>query len=828
MLAHKRCQALSPEQKLSLFACSGDVRRQTDGMKCHARLRLIRVTLALGLTALSVNRSAAASITVDVTKPGAKISPLLWGIFFEDINHSTDGGIYPELVRNRSFEDSAQPESWKLVQPDGGQSAMATDSSKPLNPFNRYSLRVTLDGVVTLVNEGYWGMAVEKGKGYTFRCAARTANGFKGPLQVVLRSNQGTELARASIEGLGEGWKPLTADLTAADTDPKASLAIELQGTGRVWLDMVSLMPKDTWKGHGLRPDLCEKIAALKPAFLRFPGGCWVEGDDLAHMYHWKKTVGDISEREPLWNIWQYWATHGLGFHEYLQLSEDLGAEPLFCINVGMSHRENVPLDQMGQWVQDALDAIEYANGPVDSVWGRLRAKNGHPAPFNLKYLEIGNENGGPAYAERWALFYTAIKAKYPQVELIANHWMGGYPKQPAPDLVDEHYYSDPEFFMREAGKYDSYDRKGPKIFVGEYAVTQRAGLGNLRGAIGEAAFMTGLERNGDIVAMAAYAPLFCNANHKRWPINLINFDSSRAFGIPSYYVQKLFGDYRGDVVLPTTVDSPLAEASVAGGAIGVGTWNTAAEFKDMKVTAPDGKVLFQSDFSQGTDGWKLLGDGAKWSVQDGVLRQTAEREFIRAVAGDRSWKDYDFEVKARKTSGREGFLILFHVVNDEDRTWWNLGGWDNTQHAVEMGGTLDPKRAAIETGRWYNIHVEVRGDGAKCYLDGKLIHQVNQQRVKALHASASRAKASGEVILKVVNTSAAPVTTELNLKGLKRLPKQAEAIVLTSDKPEDENTLDAPTKVAPKSATLSISGPKFNHTFPGNSLTILRFNAGK
>lgn len=797
-------------------------------MKMCRQHPLLRVSLAVLLFASAAILAPAASITVDTAKPGTKISPLLWGIFFEDINHSTDGGIYPEFVRNRSFEDAENPASWKLNQPDGGKSEMMIDSNRPLNPFNRRSLRVNLDGSATLVNEGFWGMAVEKGKGYTFRCAARADDGFKGPLQIVLRSKQGAELARASIEGLGENWKPFTADLTAADTDPKASLAIELQGKGRLWLDMVSVMPKETWKGHGLRPDLCEMIAALKPSFLRFPGGCWVEGDDMAHMYHWKKTIGDIAHREPLWNIWQYWATHGLGYHEYLQLSEDLGAEPLFCINVGMSHRENVPLDQMGQWVQDALDAIEYANGPVDSVWGGLRAKNGHPAPFNLKYLEIGNENGGPAYAERWPLFHKAIKAKYPKMQLIVNHWAGGYPKQPAAEFVDEHYYSDPEFFMREAGKYDSYDRKGPKIFVGEYAVTQNAGLGNLRGAIGEAAFMTGLERNGDIVAMAAYAPLFCNANHKRWPINLINFDSSRAFGIPSYYVQKLFSEHRGDVVLPTTVDTPMAEASAKGGAIGVGTWNTAAEFKDLKVTAPDGKVLFTSDFSQGSAGWKLLGDGAQWSTQDGALRQTAEREFIRAVAGDRSWTEYTFELKARKISGREGFLILFHNAKDDDRVWWNLGGWNNTQHAVEMGGTLDPKNAAIETGRWYDIKVVVRSDGVKCFLDGKLIHDVKPQRVKALYASASRAKTGGEVILKVVNTSGSPLVADLNLKGIKRLPAQAEAIVLTSGKPEDENTLDEPTKVVPKTEMIPVSGAKFSHTFPGNSLTVLRFKRSK
>lgn len=768
--------------------------------------------------------ATAASITVDVSKPGPKISPLLWGIFFEDINHSTDGGIYPELVRNRSFEDGDKPESWKLVNaPDGG-SEMAVDSSRPLNPFNRRSLRLKLAGTTHLINEGYWGMNIVQGKSYTFKVAARAADGFSGPLSVQLQGRTNPKLAAGEITGLTRDWAWYTLTLTATDSDPRASLRISATGKGTVWLDMVSLMPTETWKGHGLRPDLCEMLAALKPSFLRFPGGCWVEGDDMAHMYHWKQTIGDIAHRQPLWNIWQYWATHGLGFHEYLQLAEDLGAEPLFCINVGMSHRENVPLDQMGQWVQDALDAIEYANGPTNTVWGGLRARNGHPAPFNLKYLEIGNENGGPPYAERWALFYRAIKAKYPEIQLVANHWLGGYPKQPPPDLVDEHYYSNPEFFMREATKYDSYDRRGPKIFVGEYAVTQGAGLGNLRGAIGEAAFMTGLERNGDIVAMASYAPLFCNANHKRWPINLINFDSSRAYGIPSYYVQKLFSEHRGDVVLPTRVDTPPAETPVRGGAIGVGTWNTAAEFKDIKVTAPDGRVLFQSDFTRGSAGWKLLGDGARWSTQDGALRQTAEREFIRAIAGDRSWTDYTLELKARKLGGREGFLILFHNRNDEDRVWWNLGGWNNTQHAVELDGTLDPKPAAIETGRWYDIRVELRGSHIKCYLDGQLVHDLERPRVKALYASATRVTASDEIVLKVVNASAAALAADVSLEGAPPLRSPARMIVLTSEQPEDENTLEAPTKVVPRETTLAVSGNRFQHAFAGNSLTILRF----
>jgi alpha-L-arabinofuranosidase len=773
--------------------------------------------LAVKLTA------AAASIEMQVDKPGHKVAPTLWGIFFEDINLSADGGIYPELVRNRSFEDGEKPEFWKLQNATGGKSELSIDSSRPLNPLNRRSLRIAVDGAGTLENEGYWGMNLVKGEGYTLKLAARGTDGFRGPLGVKV-IGEGKGLASSEISGVTEQWRYYAVDLTAADSNPRAHLQISFSGKGSLFLDMVSLMPKKTWKGNGLRPDLAQSLDALKPSFARFPGGCWVEGETMDKMYNWKKTIGNPDARTPLWNIWGYNATHGLGFHEYLQMSEDLGAEPLFCINVGMSHRENIPMDQMGQWVQDALDAIEYANGATNTFWGGLRAKNGHPAPFNLKYLEIGNENGGAAYRERWPLFVKAIKAKHPEIQLIANHWQGGYPRDPMPEIVDEHYYNTPEFFMRQANRYDNYDRKGPKIFVGEYAVTRNGGKGNLRSAIGEAAFMTGLERNSDIVVMAAYAPLFCNANHKRWPVNLINFESSRWYGLPGYYVQKLFSEHRGDVVLPVKVEVGEIQEKAPTGCIGVGTWNTAAEFKDIKVTALDGKVLFQSDFSKDSADWKMFG-GGNWKVQDGALRQTAEREFIRALAGDKSWTDYTLTLKARKLSGREGFLVLFHINDEEDRNWWNIAGWNNTQHAIELGETLDGKRGAVETGRWYDVKVEVKGAAVKCSLDGRVVHDLKNSlgTTRGLFASATRDPKSNDIIVKVVNAAAEPTDTEINLAGIKSVASEAQAIVLTSADAKDENSLEEPMKVSPKSQTLRLAGPKFTHSFPGNSLTVLR-----
>ncbi|HWC58102.1 MAG TPA: alpha-L-arabinofuranosidase C-terminal domain-containing protein, partial [Verrucomicrobiae bacterium] len=517
-------------------------------------------------------------------------------------------------------------------------------------------------------------------------------------------------------------------------------------------------------------------------------------------------------------------------FHEYLQLAEDLGAEPLFDINVGMSHHETVPMDRMAEWQQDALDAVEYANGPTNSVWGARRAAAGHPAPFNLKYMEIGNENGGPDYLERWPLLVNAIHAKYPYIQFIANTDLRGRPgpKNPAPDIVDEHYYETPEAFMRRANQYDKYDRKGPKIFVGEYAVTSKCGLGNLRAAIGEAAFMTGMERNSDVVVMASYAPLLVNLNHRAWNPDLINFDSSRWYGLPGYYVQKMFADNRGDKTLPIEVKSPAAEAEESKGMIGVGTWNTSAEFKDIKVTAPDGTTLFASDFSSNSDGWKKLGDG-QWSIDDGALRQTAEKEFVRALAGDKSWKDYTLTLKARKISGREGFLVLFHIVGDEDRTWWNIGGWENTQNGVESGGTLDPKPGSIQTGRWYDIKVAVNGRRVQCFLDGQLIHDVNYdsaEPVKALYASAAQDKQTGDVIVKVVNASAKPLATELNLGGKKTFNGDLIASVLTSESGLDENSIAEPLKVSPKTETSHYTGTTLTRTFPGNSFTVLRFHA--
>lgn len=792
--------------------------------------RLCKLSVAVAwFFVMGLSAAMGANIAVNTAQRGPRLSPRLWGIFFEEINHAGDGGLYAELVRNRGFEDAATPEGWALVQTDGSRGIMVLDDSTPVNSATPHSLRFEIrqvaGGRVGVANSGYWGIPVRKGARYLLSFFAR-AEGFRGPLVASLE-NLGTVYARAQIPALTREWKQYKATLISSGDDPAAYLVLSATSPGRVWLDMVSLFPEDTFKRrpNGLRADLAQMLYDLRPSFCRFPGGCFVEGDRLGNAFRWKLTIGPIWHRPGHWNLWGYRSTDGLGFHEYLQMCEDLGAEPLFVINCGMSHTDIVPLDQMQEWVQDALDAIEYANGPPDSKWGALRAAAGHPQPFNLRMIEIGNENGGPAYEERYALFYDAIKARYPEIQLVANVPVSSRPM----DILDEHFYSSPDWFASQARRYDAYSRKGPKIFVGEYACTQACGLGNLRAALGEAAFMTGIERNSDVVVMAAYAPLFVNVNNRAWNPDLINFDATRCYGTPSYYVQQMFSLNRGDVVLPTEVQAPRPPQIVRGG-IGLGTWATRAEFRDIKVTRGE-EVLFADDFSAGARAWRVFkGD---WAAVDGAYRQSSTDIDCRSTTGNAGWSDYTYSLKARKLDGAEGFLIMFGVRDDANWYWLNLGGWGNVRHGIEkcLGGSktmLGPSPAgSIETGRWYDIRIELQGARIRCYLDGELIIDVFDEGPQSLYASATRDEGSGEIIVKVVNYSDQAQETTVRLDGVNRVQADATAVVLTAPSPDAENSLDEPRKVAPVKNSFHCPGPAFGYTFVPYSLTVLRIRPG-
>lgn len=785
-------------------------------------------------------------LTIDTAKQGARISPTLYGAFFEEINHAGDGGLYAELISNRSFEDNPNhPDNWLLEKKGGAKGTMALSKKELLNSAQGQALELKVEqvpegGSVRIMNSGFWGISVTQGAKYELSLYAKRSTDFSGPLTIRLESADGKKVfAEAAIPALKEGWEKQKLTLTASETAANAKLVISAAHTGTVYLDMVSMFP-ETWKNraNGLRKDLADKVDAMNPQFLRFPGGCFIEGSKPENAYRWKTTLGPIEERPGHKGYWNYRSSDGLGFHEFLQWAEDLEAIPLYVAYIGISHDGDpfskanfVPVNDLESWIQDALDAIEYANGPVTSEWGAKRAANGHPEPFNLKYIEVGNENNFQMneYIKRYPIFYKAIKEKYPDIEIIANAAVPGQPIE----IIDEHYYESPQWFMDNSTKYDSYDRKGPQIYVGEYAVTKGAGEGNLHAAIGEAAFMTGMERNSDVVKMASYAPLFVNTKDRTWNPDAIVFNSEMSFGTPSYHVQQMFGSNMGDVVLPTSLTAYVEpkQPDPIQGSIGVGTWATQVEYDDVKVVR-DGKTLLSDDFGSAGN-WKTT--RGTWSLQDGVYKQSGNETDVRAVAGETSWNNYTLTLRARKTGGAEGMLIMFGSKDNGTYYWWNLGGWGNSSTAIEKSvqnakstiGTPVPMK--IETGKWYDIKIELNGTRIRAYLDNKLIHDINDApNMGPLFHVASQDKETGDIIVKVVNSSEEAQKTELNLAGLKGSLTEGTATVMKSDNLADQNSFSKPDKVVPVTTKLQVQGDKLEYEFPKYSVTVLRFKTSK
>lgn len=537
-------------------------------------------------------------LTVVANKPVAEISPTMWGIFFEDINFGADGGLYAEMVKNRSFEFPMPMTGWQEIRRNKAQGRMVIENRGDESAANRrYATFIvdTKDGGYGLANEGFRGMGFRKGEAYDFSVAVKAVNPGKIRLRVEAVDAAGKNIGEASIDNIGErGWKTYRVSFTASDSAMKGRLNVWLEGTGAVQLDAISLFPKNTWKNRqgGLRKDLVQWLADLQPGFIRFPGGCIVEGRDLNNRYQWKATVGPTDLRPTIINRWNtevrnrlapdYFQSFGLGFYEYFLLSEDVGAEPLPVLNCGMACQFNsaeaVAMDELNPYIQDALDLIEFANGGTDTKWGKIRADMGHPAPFNMKFLGVGNENWGPQYIERLQIFAKAIKEKYPAIQLVGStgtdpdfkpfnqegfQFLDRELRGMKIDIIDEHFYRSPEWFAANAGRYDSYDRRGPKIFAGEYAAHTKSGvngekMNNWGSAIAEAAFMTGLERNADVVTMASYAPLFAHADAWQWAPDMIWFDNLRSYGTPNYYVQKLFARNKGTHVLSVLNDGAI------------------------------------------------------------------------------------------------------------------------------------------------------------------------------------------------------------------------------------------------------------------------------
>lgn len=671
----------------------------------HQHRTLVRVIAWFSILCVCAQAQLAAAqnaITVQVDRPGAAISPTLFGLFFEDINFGADGGLYPERVKNRSFEFPEPLMGWKRLERRDAGGTLAVLDENPINSNNAHYLRMEAAGAgrsAGITNEGFRGMGLQQGAAYTFSVyarllgdARREGNGRRVEvstpvgIRVELEDENGRLLGRTTLKGFTQEWKKYTTVIRPTATSLKAHLNLFVEGRGTLDVDMVSLYPKNTFNNreNGLRADLVQLLKEMKPGFLRFPGGCIVEGRYLNTRYQWETTIGDVTDRHLIINRWNdefkhkptpdYYQSFGLGFYEYFQLAEDIGAEPLPILNCGMACQFNsnelAPLDQLDSYIQDALDLIAFANDPVTTQWGRRRADLGHPAPFHLKMLGVGNEQWGPQYIERYKIFSKILKEKHPEITLVAA--AGPDPdgqkfefawanfRQLNADLIDEHYYRAPGWFLANANRYDDYPRTGPKIFAGEYAA-QSVGIArpdnrnNWECALAEAAFMTGLERNADIVRMASYAPLFAHVDAWQWTPDLIWFDNLRSYGTPNYYVQKLFSANRGTTILPVLLDG----------------------------------------------------------------------------------------------QARNGQNNLF--------------------------------------------------------------------------ASAALDRRTGEVVLKVVNATAAPRQARVNLSGAGRVRRVGQEIVLTSNDLKTENSFEQPTRVAPVEKRLTLSSGDFAYTFAPNSVTVLR-----
>ncbi len=579
-----------------------------------------------------------------VFRNAKKISPDLFGLFFEDINYAADGGLYAELIQNRSFEYNPAERkewhplyNWEYFTTGYSYGKVNIESSQPVHPNNPHYTVLEAehiyqeDGSVGIRNQGFDGIVVKSGESYLFSVFAKQLSNEPVSLKISLQTRKGEVLAEKKLTVSSTIWEKHTAVLTSSASNDTASLVIALVSKGKVALDVVSLFPEQTFKkrANGMRADLAQLLADMKPAFIRFPGGCLVHGDGLGNMYRWKNTIGPLEQRVEQRNIWGYHQTGGLGYYEYFQFCEDIGAKPLpvlpaavSCQNsggtwrIGGTGQRALPMEEMKDYIQEVLDLIEWANGPVNSTWGAKRAAAGHPASFNLQYIGIGNEEKiTPEFEQRFKLIHDAVKARYPEITVIGTSgpfhsgedfdkgW--SFAKSQQVQVVDEHYYVQPEWLISNQYRYDRYPRSSGNVYLGEYA-----SWGNqLKNALAEAVFMTGLERNGDVVQLASYAPLFAKKNHTQWKTDMIFFDNTSYYLTPNYYVQKLFSLNRGDWFLNNMIkkdnrDTSLATSATSDSKTGdiiLKLVNTAKEKKTITTDlsgykfSPDGTMIILS-----------------------------------------------------------------------------------------------------------------------------------------------------------------------------------------------------------------------------------------
>lgn len=741
-------------------------------------------------------------IDVDTGASGTAISPDLFGVFFEDLSHAADGGLYAELLQNRSFEygPTDRPDwhaltAWEVLERDGAAGSVAVSSEAPLHPANPHHavLHTTATGRAGLGaglrNEGFDGIPVQAGAHYDVSLYARLAAGTADRLVARIESRDGERTYAEAVLGPVDGsWKRHAGVLACAVTDPDARFTVTATGAGTVRLDLVSLFPQSTFRGRpgGLRADLAEAIADLKPKFVRFPGGCVAHGLGLANMYRWADTIGPLPGRRQQPNLWGYHQSMGLGYFEYFQFCEDIGAKPLpvvpagvCCQNTEWTGQVGIPEEEMPAYVAEVLALVEWANGPADSRWGALRATAGHPEPFGLEYLGVGNEDAITAtFRDRFARIHDALGERHPEITVVGTvgpspsgeEWEEGwaFARERRVPVVDEHSYKSPRWFLENTRRFDGMDRQGPHLYIGEYGSWANDG----RGAVAEAAYMIGMERNGDVVRLASYAPLLAKRDHLHWAPDLIYFDNTHVWPTLNYHVQRMHSVNSGDTALPVTVtgapEPPTPAVTVRHGVHLGTTADTCAEFTDVRL-GPLGTEAAPAfaDWRPESGVWKPDGEGLVRQTESGTGGRLSLAD---AVAGP----SYVFAVRARKTAGSEGVVLGFAGTSSGDWYQWSVGGWRNRSTCMQrvddgvQHDITDPVPGPVETGRWYDLRVEVDGRRLRCYRDGELIHDIEdvRQEPEVLAVSAVRDSAHGDVIIKIANATADTVTARLLLAG--------------------------------------------------------------
>ncbi len=810
------------------------------------------------------------------------VNEKLYGIFFEDINRAGDGGLYPEMIRNRSFEDSLPPKDcttedigYAVVSGSGWrdqfnhgeglskwirnnntpftsipawysqEATIELDTSDTLNIHREVALAVSFRKEGFIWNTGFCGIPQKAGSSYIFYMFAKSDEDTK--LSVSVKEGSKT-FCGAEFTVKSGAYSLYNVVLTAEADSAEAILEIRCHEGGKVKFGFTSMMPVDTYMGHGLRKDIVEKIAALNPRFMRFPGGCIVEGFSPSTAMRFRNVVGPVWERPSHLLMWHYRTSNGLGYHEFLQLCEDLDMEPLYVFNCGMTcqARKSVLMEgqELEDMIQDTLDAIEYAISPESSKWGRLRAEMGHPGPFKLNYLEIGNENFGPDYEERYMKCYEAIHRQYPWIRFVANTHVE---KQGLPvDIVDEHFYNTAEYFAENIHFYDNYDRKGPGIFLGEVS-TVRGYVGQLYGAIGEAAFLIGAERNQDVVSFISYAPFLENVDYSAWFPNMIRFNNTESFGIPSYYTWKLFSNYRGEHVVGSTEESKIIQRPVKGmgsilGAPGMRFRNAKWDGNEIGVTHDlMGHVEDDDSNASGSDVRSYIATAPdKEQIDESLKLSGIDPEKAFLVFGEEDVTEGTFEIEVFADAGKEITIGVYSsrlpktvYVPDETnppREWngenvspflWNIKDGTSTFIERSYPNNLElssPVNAELRIGEFNHFRCEVDGKRMLLYLNGKLIHEAKVPGFQALSTVASDTEA--EIIIKAVNMSEEEDDIEIVLDC--DVEDQYEVCMISGEK-TTENSFEQPRDIHDVSYRLNGAAKEFIYKAPALSVNVIR-----